>query len=323
MKKYVSFAIKATLTLIILYLVLAPIPLQEYRKAWILFSVSTLLSLFILVVSQVFLLAFRWYLLAKSAGSNLSISTSIFGILISFFFSQGLPASVGYDAFRLWWHRKEGLSTSSALKIIFFDRVYGMLSLVLLCLCSALILLYLLGDTSKIITLVLFIGIVGMLLGLLIMPTRLGLSNQIERLLIYMPNFLTTTLRWFIAARHSLSQQKLSMTLYLLGTGLFIHLLVVSQVYILGHALSPDNINFVVCLGIVPPVLFISYMPFSIAGWGVREASMVVAFGLLGVPAGTAILISLGIGMSMLVISLVGGALWMASGFRGTYVKSS
>ena len=52
-------------------------------------------------------------------------------------------------------------------------------------------------------------------------------------------------------------------------------------------------------------------MPFSIAGWGVREASMVMAFGLFGVNAATAIIISLMIGMTVLAISLLGGMFWM------------
>ncbi len=320
-KKHLSFVIKLSLTLIVLCLVLSPIPLQEYRRVWVLCTIQTIASVFALVLAQISLLAFRWYLLARSAGSRLSLTTSIFGILMSFFFSQGLPASVGGDAFRLWWHRREGISTGIAFKIIFFDRVYGLFSLILLCGLSFFLLMYLMGDFEKLSSLILLIVAMGSILGLLIMPWRIGISKKIERLSLYFPKFFANTLLWFLSTRNALSKEKLSTTLGLLATGLMTHLLVVAQVYVIGYALSPDKINILICLAAVPPALLVSYMPFSIAGWGVREASMVIAFGLLGIGATTAILISLTIGMAILFISLLGALLWITGGFRAAYVE--
>lgn len=321
-KRYLPFLVKLVITILVLYWVLTSVPIRKYQQVWVLFSFGLIISVLSLVILQVCTLAFRWYLLARSAGSGLSIRNSIFGILMSFFFSQGLPASVGSDAFRIWWHKREGLSPSLALKIIFFDRVYGLLALILLCLCSTLLLTYLLGTADKVVTLIILTMAIGFLLALLIMPWRLGLSNQLQRLSIHSLPFMAKAIQWFVAARHSLSQQKLSTSIYLLGSGVMTHLLVVGQVYIVGSALSPDNINFIICLASVPPALLVSYMPFSIAGWGVREASMVVAMGLLGIDASTAVLISLTIGMTILFISLLGGLIWMTAGFSSAYTPN-
>lgn len=317
--KSLSFIIKLAVTLLILYLVLSSIPGNEYRHALALLSWQPLLYILLLTIVQVIFLASRWNLLAKAAGSRLSFLTSIFGILMSFFFSQGLPASVGGDAFRIWWHRREGIKTSSALKIIFFDRLYGMLSLVLLCVGSTFLLTEFLGGEAKIITLVVLLGIIGGTLGLLIMPWRMGFSERLNLFSMHLPSKLKSILQWIVTMRISLSQQKLHTTSGLLVIGVIVHLLVVAQVFIIGNTLSPNKINAVMCFAVVPPALFISYMPFSIAGWGVREASMVVAFGLFGVQASTAILISLIIGMVILAVALLGGLLWVTCGFRTAY----
>lgn len=321
-RKSLPFIVKLGVTLLILYLVLSSVPMHEYRHALALLSYQPLLAVLLLTLVQVFLLAIRWYLLASAAGSHLSIRTSIFGILMSFFFSQGLPASIGGDAFRIWWHRREGIKTSSALKIIFFDRIYGMLSLVVLCVSSAFLLEEFFGGEAKIITLVILLGTCGCLLGFLVMPWRMGISHYLERFSKRFPSVLKNITQWIVTTRLSLSQQKLFITLSLLVIGVMVHLLVVAQVFIIGKAISPTTINAVICLAAVPPALFISYMPFSIAGWGVREASMVVTFGLFGIQASTAILISLIIGMVILGVSLLGGLLWMMGGFNVAYATS-
>ncbi len=314
-----GFAVKFSITTLILYIILSSMSFQDYRRAWVLFSPAIIISVLLLIISQICLLAFRWYILASSAGSKLSIRTSIFGILMSFFFSQGLPASVGADAFRIWWHKREGMASGVALKIIFFDRICGMLSLVLLCSASVFLLCYLLVDKNKLITLVISIATVGFMLGLILMPWRFGISRAIEKLSVHLPQRIARIALWMVSIRNTLSEQKLFLILILLGTGIVIHLLAVAQVYIVGEALSGNAINLFMCLAVVPPALFVSYLPFSIAGWGVREASMVLTFGLVGIPASMAILISLSIGMAILFISLIGGFIWLVAGFRSAY----
>ncbi|MBP6917370.1 MAG: flippase-like domain-containing protein [Legionellaceae bacterium] len=319
-KKAVSFLLRTVITLGILYWVLSSVPTQDYQQAALLFSIHVSLVIFALVVLQVMLLALRWYLLAKAAGSRISIPLSMIGILMSFFFSQGLPASIGGDSFRIWWHRREGINTGIALKIILFDRIYGMLSLVFLCLGSVILLSVFTAETTKTTAILLLVIIMGCFLGLFVMPLRLGVSSFIESIALRLPTPFKKALHWLVMVRDSLRQQPLSMTFSLLGIGLLTHICVVVQVYVIGHALNSNTISMMICLASIPPALLISYMPFSIAGWGVREASMVVALGLFNIPAATAILISLTIGMVIFCFSLAGGVMWMIGGFRSAYL---
>lgn len=322
MRKFISFLAKLSISIIILFLILRSIPVQDYAHAWKLFSAKILISLLFLVAIQVCILAVRWYLLAKSEGSSITIASSIFGILMSFFFTQGLPASVGADAFRIWWHRREGMASSTALKIIFYDRIFGMLSLIILCLLSFSLLSYFYIGKEKLITLISSCLIIGGLFVLLIIPRRFGFSQKMMDYSSKLPFFLPKIIRAIVKMRNLFCQKSFFTILLLLTTGITIHLLATIQVYIVGHQLN-SSLSFIGCLAAVPTALFISYMPFSIAGWGVREASMVATLGLIGINASTAIFTSITIGMTILFVALLGGIIWFSLGFKKSYQKSS
>jgi len=70
----------------------------------------------------------------------------------------------------------------------------------------------------------------------------------------------------------------------------------------------------------VPPVLLVTTLPISIAGWGVREAAMVVAFGLIGVPEDGALVLGFMIGVIGVVVGVPGGILWALSRDKGETV---
>ena len=48
----------------------------------------------------------------------------------------------------------------------------------------------------------------------------------------------------------------------------------------------------------IPPVILISTIPISIAGWGVRESSMIVAFTYAGLAAGDGLIVSILVGLT-------------------------
>ena len=67
---------------------------------------------------------------------------------------------------------------------------------------------------------------------------------------------------------------------------------------------------------LVPPVLLVATAPISIAGWGVREKSLVLAFSYASLPQANGFLISVLLGITMLIVGLVGSIAWLA-GSRG------
>jgi hypothetical protein len=60
-----------------------------------------------------------------------------------------------------------------------------------------------------------------------------------------------------------------------------------------------------------PPVLLLSMIPISLAGWGVREGAMVVVFSLAGLQAEASLSLSVLFGACMFVSGLPGGFMWL------------
>jgi hypothetical protein len=67
------------------------------------------------------------------------------------------------------------------------------------------------------------------------------------------------------------------------------------------------------CMLIVPTVMLISLLPFSVAGWGLRESAMATGFMLVQAPTAAAVAASVMFGVLTLLTSLPGGLLWLSS----------
>jgi glycosyltransferase 2 family protein len=64
---------------------------------------------------------------------------------------------------------------------------------------------------------------------------------------------------------------------------------------------------------LVPPVMLITMLPISIAGWGVREATMGLAFGYAGLKTNEGVNISLLFGAVSFIVGAFGGLVWIFS----------
>ena len=64
---------------------------------------------------------------------------------------------------------------------------------------------------------------------------------------------------------------------------------------------------------LVPPVMLITMLPISIAGWGVREATMGLAFGYAGLMTNEGVNVSLLFGAVSFFVGVIGGLVWILS----------
>jgi hypothetical protein len=65
-------------------------------------------------------------------------------------------------------------------------------------------------------------------------------------------------------------------------------------------------------LFLVLPVILITIVPISIAGWGIRESAMVVAFAYAGLPDTDGLLVSLLFGAATFLVGAIGGLVWIS-----------
>jgi uncharacterized membrane protein YbhN (UPF0104 family) len=68
---------------------------------------------------------------------------------------------------------------------------------------------------------------------------------------------------------------------------------------------------------LTPPIMLITMLPISIAGWGVREATMMVAFGYAGLAPADGTVVSILFGAIYFIVGGMGGLVWILSAEKG------
>jgi Na+-transporting NADH:ubiquinone oxidoreductase subunit NqrD len=64
-------------------------------------------------------------------------------------------------------------------------------------------------------------------------------------------------------------------------------------------------------------------LPISIAGWGVREATMMVAFGYAGLNQTDGTMVSLLSGTASFVVGILGGLVWILRSEKGERIPDT
>lgn len=256
-----------------------------------------------LLVAQHALGGLRFHYLLAQLKTPISKLAAVDNVFIGFFFSQIFISFIGGDAVRVWRLADAGISPSAAFKSVLFDRVLGFVSLIALILIGLPALFAIVTDQTMRTNVVatVLIGVIATLAFLLM-----------HRL----PRFLQ---RWRVfGAASEISTLALSISrrpaaiAYLLGVSLLIQLANVFGMVVIawGLGITSDFLNFLV---LVPPVMLLAILPISFAGWGVREASMALALGLVGIHAEQSVAISICFGLCLLVSGLPGAIGWLKS----------
>ncbi len=308
LKKWLSIAFKITVSVGLIWSLLAD-DKMDIAKAWnSVLEASPLMIILALAVFifQIGLANMRWLAALAAIGSPLSFINSIRIYYIGIFFNQTLPSSVGGDAIRIYKAYRSGLTMSAAINGVFLERVATVLALVIVMAATQPIIQSRIepGQSAWILPTIAILaagGVGG--LGLLMVLDRLPRSLSHWRLVRGLAVMAADTRRAFLSPRK---------TAAMLGWSLLGHINVSFGVFLLAVSLG-INVTLVDCMALIPPVLLITTIPISIAGWGVREKAMVVAFGLIGVPGEEALVLSLLFGFVTLAVSLPGGAIWLAT----------
>ena len=80
-------------------------------------------------------------------------------------------------------------------------------------------------------------------------------------------------------------------------------------------------VDFLQILFLVLPVVLVATIPVSIAGWGVRESAMVLAFSYAGLVEGDGLVVSILFGVVNLAVGSIGGIVWVTSGYQWRSVR--
>ena len=306
MRKAIALTIKAAVSGLLLYFTLASVNigavearLYQIDPRWV---AAGLLLLFVQLAIQ----AVRWELLVARCGGNLPLARAFRFSLIGVFFNQTLPSSVGGDAVRIWLLGKQSNWRVAAYSV-FLDRAVGVVAL------AALVVACLPWSFELIRNPVGRAGLLIIGLGCLT-AGAVFVALASPRLHILQRWAPTRHLAAIAAVGFSVLRSPSSVTA-VFGLSFAIHLLTATAAWCAARSVGAD-VTLLDSLFLVPPVILVTVIPISIAGWGVREGAMVAAFGYAGLAPGDGLIVSLLFGAGFLVVGIIGGLVWILTTSR-------
>jgi glycosyltransferase 2 family protein len=309
MRNFLILTVRIAVSLALLYLALRGINLaaiearlSQINAGWI--ALAVLVTLF-----QILLGALRWREISDLCHAPLTDLLAFRYNMIGAFFNQTLPSSIGGDAVRLWLVQRTGAGWRAATYSILTDRAVGLIALALIIVASLPWSYGMIGDDGGRLALVLvdFAGLVG------------GLGFL---LLAYLPSEWVTI--WWPTRHIHACSEIANRVIFGRTTGrkiavlsLSIHVLSIVIAWCAVRSIAaPADFEQVFLL--IPPIILITMMPISIAGWGVREATMMVAFGYAGLAQTDGTVVSILFGLVYFVVGGLGGLVWILSAEKGS-----
>ncbi len=254
-----------------------------------------------IIFFQFILASLRQASIIRIFREELSFVESFKAILIGAFFSQTLISFIGGDAMRIWWLKTLGLKLKTVAGAVLLDRVIGFLGLFML---VAVTFPLTLGLVTHIEARWSLITLVGGGAGAILCFFSLGFLPPSIRELRYIGKLMD----FMTVSRHMLSAPRPSFKIF--AYSIVVQILNVLAIYVLAFGFGL-TITFWQCMVLVPPVIFVAMLPISVAGWGLREGAMIVAFGYVGVPMEQALVTSMTFGLTLLAGSLAGVPVWL------------
>ncbi len=241
----------------------------------------------------------RWHRVMVALRYQMGFSFYLRSFFKGSFFNQGLPTSIGGDAVRVMDVAGEGHRKRDAFSGILIDRGLGVIGLLLL---NAMAIL---GRPEQLpegvfwmLSLVVALGLAGF-----VGVWQVHRLKWLDRLRVTLPlTVVSRRLAEVLRGRRFPAQ---------LGLSVLVHLFSMAGVYFAGASVGLDY-DLLTYIVIVPPVILLTIVPISMAGWGVREGAMVGLFTLIGAEQAVVLSMSILYGVVLIIASLPGLYVYLA-----------
>ena len=308
MKKPLIFVAKAVISIGLMILLLRGIDLAQLRRELAALPLMVLGLGAVLLMVQSVSSGLRWHIMLRLSGlDHLSRLWCIRTCLIGSFFNQCLPSSIGGDALRVVAARKQGLAWKDATASVLAERASGLFCFILLAFVGGGI-ACLLPNIPAITTMiwagcgVLFLGVIGAI-GAAFFVRAGWYPGFLRR--FFTLGFVDATVI-MICRIYSIWR----VTGVLTALGLVNSFLNVIVIALFAHAMGQDLPFLVLVMPVLLSILA-TIIPISLAGWGLRESTMIGLLGLYGVPNETALVLSVAFGLAVMLAALPGAIAWL------------
>ena len=304
MRRIALSSLKILVSAGLLYLALGKVNFHELTSRFNVASLGWIGLAIAAAFLQIFLGVLRWREISAECDAPLHLMQALRYNMIGAFFNQTLPSSIGGDAVRLWLVARAGAGWRAATYSIFVDRAVGLIALAIVIVASLPWSYQLISNPSGRVALLLvdFAALAGglgfLLLGRLHWPwlKRWWATHHLHACAV-------------IANRVIFSRDRGPKVAVL---SLLVHVLTVVIAWCVVRSIAAP-VLFSQVFELVPPVMLITMAPISIAGWGVRETTMSLAFGYAGLLANEGVNVSLLFGAVSFAVGAFGGLVWVLS----------
>jgi uncharacterized membrane protein YbhN (UPF0104 family) len=302
--KWLGIAVKIAITGTLTWLLLKHV---DFSAAGALLrsgrGVTALALAVAVLMVQAALAALRMDWLMRLLGTRCALGQGFAVWMIGLLVSQTLLTFIAGDAARIWQLIRRGHGRRVASSAIVLERALGFAVLLAMVLACEPVLLAQASSAAV------HTGL--MILAALCMAGIAAFAGS--AFLGAVQNFLPPWLRQrrLIAialdiasvARHLGGAWKLATAIVVASA--VMHLGNVLAIFILAQAAGVD-VGFIATAAVALPAMLVTLLPIALAGWGVREGSMIVGYGLFGVAPAIALAVSIAFGLTMLIASLPG-----------------
>jgi len=269
-------------------------------------NMSYYLSGFAIIGALLAVATARWRVLLKVQGVRLSYREALKLTLVGLFFNNVSVGLTGGDVVKAYLVTRTTDRKAQAVLTVFLDRVVGLVAMLLVAGAGALALV---GEAEvRRVALYLYgcIGIVIVGTGLYY-SRRLRRALRVDAMLSRLP-FERIIRRVDEALLAYRSHKRAVAWAFLLS--FICHGMAVVACIIFGRALGIEGAAAHHYFMFIPTIIFISALPVTVAGWGLRETSFQYFFGMVGVAATLAVSLSVVYALTYVVWSLVGGVVF-------------
>ncbi|NEO42230.1 MAG: flippase-like domain-containing protein [Moorea sp. SIOASIH] len=276
-KKLILTIIKCGVSIALLSWALRKTNLPDIFEAVSSANIPLLMAAFVVYLASYYIRAHRWRVLLLAQNVKATIPYLYKSYMVSIFFSNFLPSTIGGDAVRAYDAWRLGTSKSVALATVFLDRFLGLLGLMLFGL-GALFFSQKLIAQLPLLHLWVMLGtaVIMLVVSMIFIPSQ-KISSVISKIKLpfwhHIKNKVLNIIKAFLAfgnRKHALAMS--------MGLSLMVQISVIGHYYLIAKALDlpVPLLSFFV---IIPLVSLIMVLPVSINAIGLRENAFVFFFG--------------------------------------------
>lgn len=302
LKKYINhfwFCLKLFLFIFLIYIIYKLINKKEIFDLLNYYTIiDCLLISSLTIFMQIVIFSYRFYLCVKLLNLSISFKNCIKSTFLGGIASNTPLSFLGGDLARIAFCKSKNIFFKDSVKVIYLDRMFGFLSLILL---SIIFLPYMLDKISPInkyqyYTIVSIIIILGYFV--------ITFLNKILKFLL--PHNFNELKFIKLLAIHNVFYYKFHSSLIIFIISILATLNFSLSFYFISLSLN-YNINFMTIFSTTPIIMLASMLPMFFSGWGIREFSAIYILGLFNVTADQSLVLSVIYGIS-LIISYFPGA---------------